>query len=59
MTITIFDRDYSAEALPDLAEDIDYIFAADKTKHIPTDKYGMHEGIFRVTIEWRPTEEDE
>lgn len=54
-TIKVFDKKYDGESLYDLGRDINE--AVDSTFNpvihkIPVDEYNIHQGTFRVTIEW-------
>jgi hypothetical protein len=52
-------KDYNGESLQDLGRDVEESFNGDfnpPALEIPTDGYGFHKGIFRVTIEWIPEE---
>ncbi len=58
----IFDKVYDWESLYDLARDMEEAFQPDYNQlvsKVPTDKYGMHKGSFRVSIEWSAEEVEE
>ncbi len=57
MTLVVWQKDYDGESLYDLGRDIEEAFAEDYNPivgEVPKDKYGLHQGTFTITIEWKP-----
>lgn len=57
--IEIFKKEYDGESIVDIDRDISELMIADYNPnigHIPTDKYGLHKGIFTVTVIWKDEE---
>jgi hypothetical protein len=55
--IVVFSQEYSGEGIIDIGQDVDEAFHEcynSSIKIVPKDEYGLHEGIFVVTIEWKP-----
>ena len=51
----IFEKEYDGESLYDLDRDVSEVFTYDpnsKVATIPSDRYGIHTGTFKVTITW-------
>ena len=46
----IFDKEYSAESLNDLEDDI--LWAIEEEHNIPVDEHNFLKGTFHVVIEW-------
>jgi hypothetical protein len=53
----IFQKHYDGESIVDVSRDVWEAFDADFNEvmgTIPLTEWGMHQGRFRVTIEWEP-----
>jgi hypothetical protein len=53
----IFQKHYDGESIVDVSRDVWEAFDADFNPvmaTIPLNEWGMHQGRFRVTIEWEP-----
>jgi len=53
--LNLFEKDYDGESIVDLMRDISEAFDSiynPPYATIPTDKWGIQQGTFRVTVEW-------
>jgi hypothetical protein len=48
----VFQKEYYAESLPDLDQDIMDMYDNRQFEEIPVDEHGFHTGKFTVTITW-------
>lgn len=57
----IFNSEYSGEGIIDVPQDVGEAFDDNLNKTVravPKDEYGIHQGTFRVTIEWIPDDDE-
>lgn len=59
--LTIFEKEYDGESVYDVDRDVSEAFQGDFNpivKQIPRDEHGFQQGVFEVTITWRPERDD-
>lgn len=59
--LTIFEKEYDGESVYDVDRDVSEAFLEDfnpLVKQIPSDEHGFQQGVFEVTITWRPERDD-
>lgn len=53
----VVNKEYDGESIIDLAEDLSWMFADGNGAEVPVDQYGIHKGMFTVTVTWEKDKE--